>query len=144
MNKKRIQTILYCNWSYKLSNTPVAFRSFLSFWSWNFSWVLHKGDTGQNTNRSKKCCSLGEYTLGATCVNIKHANSFDKTRTHEPWVVILGENEIITEMITWRRNDDFHFSLKVKNGVQNAICAPGVSFELSFWTSSLSVCTSIL
>ena len=35
-------------------------RSFLSFGSWNFSWVLHKGDTGQNTNWSKKMLHVGD------------------------------------------------------------------------------------
>ena len=50
------------------------FRSFWSFWRWNFPWLLHKGDTGQNTNCSKnvahwgQCCTLGGCTLGATGV----------------------------------------------------------------------------
>ena len=41
-------------------------------------------------------------------------------------VLISGEN-VFTEVITWRRNDDFHFSPKEKNGVQNAFCHPGVN-----------------
>ena len=35
------------------------FVHFLSFWSWNFSCIMHIGDTRQYTNCSKKCCTLG-------------------------------------------------------------------------------------
>ena len=45
----------------------------------------------------------------------------------ELMVLISGE-KLVTEIITWRRNNDFHFSPKGKNGVQNAICPPGVNF----------------
>ena len=44
----------------------------------------------------------------------------------ELMVLISGE-KVVTEIITWRRNNDFHFSPKGKNGVQNAICPPGVN-----------------
>ena len=39
--------------------------------------------------------------------------------------LITGE-KVLTEIITKRRDNDFHFRPKGKNGVQNAICAPGV------------------
>ena len=44
------------------------FRSFLSFWSWKFSWVLHKGDTGQNTNCSKNVAHKGLHIGCIRCI----------------------------------------------------------------------------
>ena len=44
-------------------------------------------------------------------------------------MVLISVDEVFTETINWRRNNDFHFSPKGENGVQNAICDPGV--ELS-------------
>ena len=43
-------------------------------------------------------------------------------------VSISGE-KVCTGVITWRRYSDFHFSPKGKNGVQNAICHPGVKLS---------------
>ena len=34
------------------------------------------------------------------------------------------------EIITWRRNNDLHFSPKGKNGAQNAICPSGVKITI--------------
>ena len=51
--------------------------------------------------------------------DIKNINTFDKTRTHG----------LDFEQESFNRFDymtPFHFSLKGKSGVQNAICAPGV------------------
>ena len=44
------------------------FRSFLSFWSWQFSWVLHTGDTGQNTNCSKNVAHKGLHIGCIRCI----------------------------------------------------------------------------
>ena len=41
-------------------------------------------------------------------------------------MVLISGEKVFTKIITWRRNNGFHFSPKGKNGVQNAICAPGV------------------
>ena len=40
-------------------------------------------------------------------------------------VSISGE-KVVLEIMTWRCNNDFHFSLKGKKAVQNTICHPGV------------------
>ena len=43
-------------------------------------------------------------------------------------MVLVSSARVFREIIIWRRNNNFHFSLKGKNGVQNAICAPGVKY----------------
>ena len=41
-------------------------------------------------------------------------------------MVFVSSAKVFREIITWRRNNSFNFSPKGKNGVENAICAPGV------------------
>jgi len=43
-------------------------------------------------------------------------------------VVLISGKKLLKEIITCRRDNCLHFSPKGKNGVQNAICAPGVKF----------------
>ena len=41
-------------------------------------------------------------------------------------MVLVSSEKVLREILTSRRNNGFHFSPKGKNGVQHAICAPGV------------------
>ena len=41
-------------------------------------------------------------------------------------MVLVSSEKVFREIITWRHNNGSNFSPKGKNGVQNAICAPGV------------------
>ena len=41
-------------------------------------------------------------------------------------MVLISGEKVFVQIITWHRNNGLHFSPKGKNGVQNAICAPGV------------------
>ena len=45
-------------------------------------------------------------------------------------MVLISGDKIFTKVITWRRNNDFHFSPKGKNGAQNAICPSGVKTQI--------------
>ena len=42
-------------------------------------------------------------------------------------MVLFSSAKVLRETITWPCTNGFHFSPKGKNGVQNAICAPGVN-----------------
>ena len=51
-------------------------------------------------------------------------------------LVLISGEIVFTKVITWRRNNDFHFSPKGKNGAQNAICPSGVK-KCMFFANSL-------
>ena len=57
-------------------------------------------------------------------------------------MVLISGEKVVTEIITWRRNNDFHFSPKRKNGVQNGVpiililnskCKEGASDDNAYW-----------
>ena len=61
-------------------------------------------------------------------------------------MVLISGEIVFTKVIMWRRNNDFHFSPKGKNGAQNAICPSGVKtfFSLkSFQYDKLMKCDSL-
>ena len=71
---------------------PTHYRSFLSFWNWNFSWVWHKGDTGQNTNCSQKCCTLRLIV--------------SKIIPHKPYWNFQHFDRSKSDKISWNQIDD--------------------------------------
>ena len=54
-------------------------------------------------------------------------------------MVLISGKKVLTEIITCRRDNGFHFSPKGKNGLQNAICAPGVKLLTNLFSYSSKV-----
>ena len=58
-------------------------------------------------------------------------------------MVLISGVKVCVQIITWRRNNGFHFSPKGKNGVQNAICAPGVKIVYLLLWYFVSYCLNL-
>ena len=52
-------------------------------------------------------------------------------------MVLISGEKVRVQIITWRRDNGFHFSPKGKNDVQNAICAPGVNLSSEIYYTDL-------